>query len=104
MLFIETPIFTEDVARLLVDDEYAELQRHLAVNPKAGPVIVGTGGLRKIRWKSAGKGKRGGVRVIYYDASRVGQIRMLLIYQKGIKDDLSEREQSILRKLNESWI
>ena len=103
MLFIETPIFTEDVVRLLDDEDYAELQRQLVLNPKAGPVIVGTGGLRKLRWRSAGRGKRGGVRVIYYDASREGQIRMLLIYQKGVKDGLSEREKSILRKLNEGW-
>jgi hypothetical protein len=103
MLFIETPIFTEDVTQHLSDDEYAKLQRHLAANPRAGLLIDGTGGLRKVRWQAGGKGKSGGVRVIYYDASRLGQIRMILIYRKGIKDDLSEREKAVLRKLNEGW-
>lgn len=66
MIFIETPIFTVDLNELLTDDEYAEFQRYLADNPRLGDVIRDTGGLRKIRWAGNGKGKRGGVRVIYY--------------------------------------
>ena len=61
MIFIETPIFTEDVSNLLTDDEYAEFQRYLVNNPLAGDVIQQTGGLRKVRWSSQGKGKRGGL-------------------------------------------
>ena len=63
MVFIATPIFTADVHVLLSDVEYARLQEHLVRHPDAGDVIAGTGGLRKIRWTSAGKGKRGGSRV-----------------------------------------
>ena len=68
MIFIETPIFTADVQALLSDEEYARLQDYLVGHPDAGDVIVGTGGLRKIRWTSAGRGKRGGSRVIYFHA------------------------------------
>lgn len=66
MPFVESPVFTADVLRLLRDDEYAALQSHLAAHPTSGALIVGTAGLRKIRWYSRGRGKRGGVRVIYY--------------------------------------
>ncbi len=103
MVFIETPIFTDDVSELLSDEEYAALQEHLVDQPKSGPVIAGTGGLRKIRWTVAGRGKRGGTRVIYYHVVAQAQIRMILIYRKGIKDDLSPREKAVLRKINAEW-
>ncbi|PJD94263.1 MAG: hypothetical protein CK424_00105 [Legionella sp.] len=103
MIFIETPIFTVDLNELLTDDEYAEFQRYLADNPRLGDVIQDTGGLRKIRWAASGKGKRGGVRVIYYYLTADSQIRLLLIYKKGIQDNLTEKQKKILRKLNERW-
>ena len=103
MIFIETSIFTEDVIELLSDEEYSELQHYLANQPTAGDVIQHTGGLRKIRWPAKGKGKRSGVRIIYYYVTPDAQIRLLLIYQKGIKDDLTEDEKRILRQLNERW-
>jgi hypothetical protein len=59
--------------------------------------------LRKIRWVAHGKGKRGGVRVIYFHVSARQQIRMLLIYRKGVKDDLTASEKKVLRALNEAW-
>ncbi|HCM9561195.1 TPA: type II toxin-antitoxin system RelE/ParE family toxin [Enterobacter cloacae subsp. cloacae] len=89
MLFIETDIFTEDVKTLLDDDEYHKLQVFLATQPDYGDLIQNTGGLRKIRWLSGGRGKRGGVRVIYFHRTHEFEIRLLLIYRKGIKDDLS---------------
>ncbi len=103
MIFIETHIFTEDVKALLPDDEYRAFQGFLADNPERGDVIQNTGGLRKIRWGSHGKGKRGGVRVIYYYVKRSAQIRLLLIYQKGIKDDLTAAQKKQLQQLNEGW-
>ena len=103
MVFIETPIFTADVRVLLSDEEYARLQEYLVRQPDAGNVIAGTGGLRKIRWAVAGKGKRGGSRVIYFHAVAQSQIRMLLIYRKGIKDDLEPKEKAVLRKINAEW-
>lgn len=71
--------------------------------PDAGDLMTGTGGLRKIRWKVEGSGKRGGVRVIYYHVTAQAQIRMILICRKGIKDDLTPKEKAILRKLNAEW-
>ncbi|MCF6767165.1 addiction module toxin RelE [Thiotrichales bacterium 19S11-10] len=103
MIFIETDIFTEDLKELLSDDEYANFQIYLADNPLAGDVIQQTGGLRKIRWSIQGKGKRGGVRVIYYYVLPDSQIRLLLIYKKGKKDDLTPEQKKILRQLNERW-
>jgi hypothetical protein len=103
MVFVETPIFTADVSALLSDEEYAALQQHLVAQPNAGAVIAGTGGLRKIRWAVAGKGKRGGSRVIYYHVVAQAQIRMILIYRKGIKDDLTPREKTVLRRINAEW-
>ncbi len=103
MVFIETPIFTTDVCTFLSDEEYAALQQHLIAHPNGGAIIAGAGGLRKIRWTIAGKGKRGGTRVIYYHVVAQAQIRMILIYRKGIKDDLSAAEKKLLRSLNENW-
>ncbi|EOT7380104.1 TPA: type II toxin-antitoxin system RelE/ParE family toxin [Enterobacter cloacae] len=103
MLFIETDIFTEDVKTLLDDDEYHKLEVFLATQPDYGDLIQNTGGLRKIRWLSGGRGKRGGVRVIYFHRTHEFEIRLLLIYRKGIKDDLSAREKAILKKMIERW-
>ncbi|MCY1363594.1 Toxin HigB-2 [compost metagenome] len=103
MIFIETPIFTEDLAELLSDEEYRAFQAHLAENPEAGDLIQGTGGLRKVRWAANGKGKRGGVRVIYYHVTAAFQIRLLLIYRKRIQDNLTEAEKQVLRKINQGW-
>ncbi len=99
MVFIESPIFTADVVELLSDEEYTELQEHLAHRPDAGDLITRTGGLRKVRWRVEG----GGVRVIYYYVVAQAQIRMILIYRKGAKDDLTPREKAILRKMNAEW-
>lgn len=103
MIFIESSIFTADVKKLLSDEEYAELQEHLACHPDTGDVVTQTGGLRKVRWRTAGRGKRGGVRVIYYHVVAHAHIRMILIYRKGIKDDLTPKEKAILRELNKEW-
>jgi hypothetical protein len=101
MVFIESPIFTADVVELLSDEEYAMLQEHLAHRPDAGDLITQTGGLRKVRVEAGGK--RGGVRVIYYYVAAQAQIRLILIYRKGVKDDLTPREKAVLRKMNAEW-
>jgi len=103
MIFIETPIFTEDLVELMDDAEYRSFQLFLADEPEAGDIIQGTGGLRKIRWTANGKDKRSGVRVIYYYVCSASQIRLLLIYRKGLKDDLTAQEKKVLRKINEGW-
>lgn len=103
MIFVETPIFTAEVNGLLSDDEYAEFQQFLLADPRAGDVIKGTGGLRKVRWSMGGKGKRGGVRVIYYVVDELDQIRLLLIYKKGIQDDMTAAQKKLLLAIKERW-
>lgn len=97
MIFTETKVFTKQITRLIPDDDYRELQQELVLNPGAGNVIRHSGGLRKLRWRSATKGKRGGLRVIYYWYISEDEIYMLLAYGKGEKDDLSAREVKVLR-------
>lgn len=101
MIFVETPAFTADVKTLLPDDSYAQLQRELIARPTAGDLIPGTGGLRKIRWRLPGQGKRGGARVIYYWFTLQSRILLLAIYGKGTKDDLTAAEKRLLRKIVE---
>ena len=103
MIFIESAVFTRQVRELLSDEVYADFQRYLAQCPEAGDVIRDTGGLRKVRWAMPGRGKSGGVRVIYYHVSEQEQVRLLLIYRKGVKDDLTPDEKKVLRKLNKDW-
>ena len=103
MVFIETPVFTRQVQELLSDEAYSAFQWYMALNPRAGDVIQGTGGLRKVRWSVAGGGKRGGVRVIYFHVAAQAQVRLLLIYRKGVKHDLTVAEKRTLRRLNQDW-
>lgn len=98
MEFIETPVFTRQVTALLDDDDYAALQNKLAQHPDLGDVLQGGGGIRKLRHALPGKGKSGGVRVIYYWLRDDGQIYMLLIYPKSKKDNLSPSEIAVLRE------
>ena len=86
--FVETKLFTRLVQEYLSDDEYSELQQVLLVNPEAGPVITGSGGVRKLRWGVAGRGKRGGIRVIYFLRTRQGQIWMLTLYPKNVAENI----------------
>jgi mRNA-degrading endonuclease RelE of RelBE toxin-antitoxin system len=99
MIIVETHIFTRQVLLLLKDDEYRLLQSVLANQPDAGVVIPSSGGLRKMRWGMTGRGKRGGARVIYYWAVKQERILMLLIYPKNVKDDMTQEQLKILRKI-----
>lgn len=102
MVIKETSIFTRRVQKLLTDDEYRELQIALMHDPGTGQIIVGSGGLRKVRWRVNDRGKRGGVRVIYYWAVAPDQLLMLLIYSKGERDDLSPDQIKALRTIVEN--
>ena len=103
MIFVETPVFTSLLQDLLSDDEYSELQQFLSNDPHSGDVIKETGGLRKVRWSGGGRGKRGGVRVIYYFVDEAAQIRLLLIYKKGVQDDLTRSQRKHLKALKDGW-
>jgi mRNA-degrading endonuclease RelE of RelBE toxin-antitoxin system len=86
--FIETKLFTRLLQEYLSDDEYSKLQQALIANPEAGTVIPGSGGVRKLRWGVAGRGKRGGIRVIYFLRTRQGQIWMLTLYPKNVAENI----------------
>ena len=98
LTFVETKLFTHLVQNYLSDDEYAALQNAIAANPEAGDLIRGSGGVRKLRWGLAGRGKRGGVRVIYYLRLRHGQVWMLTMYAKNEADSIPG---SVLKKIKE---
>jgi len=101
MLIKETSVFTKQADRLLDAESYRLLQLRLVHDPEAGALMRGTGGLRKIRWQGSGRGKRGGVRVIYYWATSQGAILMLLMYPKSERDDLSPEQRKVLAALVE---
>ena len=82
-----------------MDDEgYLALQAHLAENPGSGKLIPGSGGLRKMRWAGSGRGKRGGLRVIYYWWVSKDRISMLIAYPKNEQDDLTADQVKQLRR------
>jgi mRNA-degrading endonuclease RelE of RelBE toxin-antitoxin system len=83
MLFIETSLFTRVVSDYLSDEEYSGLQGLLMEHPEAGAIVPGSGGVRKLRWAVSGRGKRGGIRVIYYWKCADDEIWMLTLYAKN---------------------
>ena len=99
MRFVETPIFTREVTELLSDEEYRGLQLALLFRPEQGPLIPKGGGLRKIRWRKSGSGKRGGLRMIYFWDKDSATIYMLFVYQKNEQEDLTPNQLRVLRKL-----
>jgi mRNA-degrading endonuclease RelE of RelBE toxin-antitoxin system len=99
VVILETHAFTARISELLPDDDYRLLQQALVVRPDAGRLIRGTGGLRKLRWAAKGRGKRGGARIVYYWHVRGDRLLMLLAYAKGEQDDLTPRQQAVLRKI-----
>ncbi len=101
MILIETHIFTRKLKTLLPDDEYRKLQHELVLRPEVGNIIPGSGGVRKLRWAGSGRGKRGGVRVIYYWFPQKDVILMLLMYPKSEQNDLTSKQVKTLRNLIE---
>ncbi|HYR12297.1 MAG TPA: type II toxin-antitoxin system RelE/ParE family toxin [Longimicrobium sp.] len=99
MIFKEFGSFTAHLTEYMDDDEYRLLQNALLVNPLAGVVIPGTGGVRKLRWAGSGRGKRGGLRIIYYLATGRSAFLMIFIYAKGDQADLRQEQKHALRAL-----
>ena len=98
--FIESPVFERLRAEYLDDDEYSELQQFMMRNPEAGNVVPGSGGVRKLRWKRSGAGKRGGIRVIYCIRRRPGEFWMLTLYAKSRQENAPPE---ILRRLRKEF-
>ncbi len=98
MEIVETSIYTEDITKILSDEEYRKLQNFLVEHPKSGDVITGSKGLRKLRWKVKNKGKSGGIRNIYYYYEDKQILYMIYIYSKSDTSDLTPKQIEILRK------
>ena len=96
--FIESAVFERLCALYLDDDEYAELQQFMMETPAAGQVVPGSGGVRKLRWKRKGMGKRGGLRVIYYVRYQPNEFWMLTLYAKAKQENVPAH---ILKQLKE---
>ena len=104
MEFFETPVFTKLIQKLISDEQYHLLQLQLSVRPESGDIIKGGGGIRKLRWAGSGRGKRGGIRVIYYYFTTDEQIYMLFAYPKSKKDDLTADQLKQLKQLVEEQL
>ena len=105
-VFIEMPVFEKYRSDYLNDDEYLELQNGLLKAPGKGAVIQGTGGLRKIRWSDdhRGKGKRSGIRIIYYYYVTGSQFWMFTIYDKDEATNLTKEQKKALKKMLEKEV
>lgn len=99
MEFIETSVFTKVIQDVMDDSVFALLQEYLYYFPSAGKLIRGSGGLRKIRWKSSLRGKRGGLRVIYYWHKDNHQILFLYAYKKDKQADLTRLQLKQLKEI-----
>jgi mRNA-degrading endonuclease RelE of RelBE toxin-antitoxin system len=102
--FVEAPAFMRFRDDYLDDEGFAELQRYLASNPEAGDMVPSAGGIRKLRWKDPrrGKGRRGGLRVIYYCFLSEQEIWLLTLYDKDEAADLTKDERDHLRRALET--
>ncbi len=99
MRFVETPVFTAWLSAYLDDESYRALQLALALRPEQGSLIPGSRGLRKLRWRATGRGKRGGLRVIYHWDARNDVAYMLFAYAKNEQGDLTATQVKALTRL-----
>jgi len=104
MEFIEAPAFTRYLSEYLPDDEYLRLQLLLTVDPERGDLMPGTGGFRKLRWTDSkrGKGRRGGLRIIYYFFPTDQQIWLMTLYDKDEAADLTPKDKKMLKNAIET--
>ena len=96
---VEFPAFQEQVGKCIQTDERDELFSFLAKEPLSGDEIPGTGGIRKLRWGGKGKGKRGGLRVIYYFYNESAPVFLLAVYGKEVQEDLTPQQKKQLTAL-----
>jgi len=96
---IETPIFTRQITAAMEDDEYRLFQLHLLQRSDAGHPFAARAGLRKVRWKLPGRGKRGGARIIYNWKKAKVRLFLVLLYPKHVRSDLTPAQLRVLREL-----
>ena len=101
MVIKETSIFTKIISELLPDDSYLKLQTELIKDPELGDIIKGSGGVRKYRWATPGRGKSGGLRVIYYWITADEQIYMLYAYPKSKQENMTPAQIKLLKSVVE---
>jgi len=94
----ETKAFQRKIKQLLSDQEKEDLINYLAEHPNSGALMKNTGGIRKLRWAQSGRGKSGGVRVIYYFHSELMPLYLLAAFGKNEKVNLSDKERNSLAK------
>lgn len=98
LTFIESPVYSEQIDDLLSAEDHRQLQLHLLVQPNRGDMIKGAGGLRKLRWAGSGRGKRGGIRIIYY-LWHGDTAFLLFAYPKNQQEDLTPAQAKLLHQL-----
>lgn len=96
---VELPEFLRKSEKLLSHSERMSIINYLAAHPAAGDIMQGTGGIRKLRWSAKGKGKSGGVRVIYYHHNKSMPLFLLTVFGKGEKANLTKSERNDLVSL-----
>ena len=94
-----TPSYEKAICKLLSEDARMSMEAVIAAAPVAAPIIRGTGGVRKIRWAGSGRGKRGGIRVIYLWLANPDSVFMLGAYAKAKRSDLSAADKKALSQL-----
>ena len=100
LTIVESETFQRLWPRYWTEDERGAFAVFLATNPDAGDVIVGTGGLRKVRWTRAGSGKSGGVRVVYFSRNAAGEVVLLTMYSKSKADSLPLKQLLEIKNAN----
>ncbi|MGB5278343.1 MAG: type II toxin-antitoxin system RelE/ParE family toxin [Gammaproteobacteria bacterium] len=95
---VELPEFLRKSEKLLTASQRIDIINYLAAHPAAGDIMQGTGGIRKLRWSAHGRGKRGGIRIIYYYHNESIPLFLLTVFGKGEKANLSKGERNELAK------
>ena len=96
---VELPEYLKKADKLLSNSERISVINYLAAHPLSGDLMQGTGGIRKLRWSAHGKGKSGGVRIIYYQHNKSIPLFLLTLFGKGEKSNLTKSERNELAKL-----
>jgi len=99
MIVVETPVFTRQICDLLSDSDYRRLQLALLLRPEQGVLVPHGQGLRKLRWNQPGRGKRGGLRVLYYWDREAETVHLLFAYEKSRQEDLTPDQTKALGRL-----